>query len=537
MDCLNITVNESDQFINRLKQQDENILQFFDYDPVEEESYARRMQQPNNGREHEMAKIVRAYMADLNLSEAQQRALDALENGAKVVVGGQQAGLFTGPLYTFHKIISIIVKANELESTYETPVVPVFWIAGEDHDFDEVNHTYVMQQRTGTLKKVKYHTMAPPESNVSRYTPDKAALKQALTDYFAALPETPHSKVLYQQIAHFIDQADNWTSLFKQIVHECFSQSGLLLIDAQFEALREIEVPLFKQIIQHHEQIDNAFRTQQQRTGAAGLTPMIQTDTNVHLFMHEDGQRQLLKYEDGVYRLSKSDVTFSQAALLQKIEATPTDFSNNVVTRPLTEEWLFNTVAFIGGPSEIKYWAELQTVFHEMGIEMPIVLPRLRFTYVTPKIEKLLASYDLDLADMIANGTEAARQRFVRAQASEEVLVDMQQMLDQQHAFYERLQAQLNDSEDQRKLLKKNHQIQTHQYEYLQSRYLKNIERENEISMRHFHLLSQTLHPMGGLQERIWNPLQLLNEFGMEMYTSSTFPPLRYSFDQYVIKT
>lgn len=160
--------------------------------------------------------------------------------------------------------------------------------------------------------------MAPPESNVSRYTPDKAALKQALTDYFAALPETPHSKVLYQQIAHFIDQADNWTSLFKQIVHECFSQSGLLLIDAQFEALREIEVPLFKQIIQHHEQIDNAFRTQQQRTGAAGLTPMIQTDTNVHLFMHEDGQRQLLKYEDGVYRLSKSDVTFSQAALLQK---------------------------------------------------------------------------------------------------------------------------------------------------------------------------------------------------------------------------
>ncbi|PWZ94825.1 bacillithiol biosynthesis cysteine-adding enzyme BshC, partial [Staphylococcus pseudintermedius] len=76
-------------------------------------------------------------------------------------------------------------------------------------DFDEVNHTYVMQQRTGTLKKVKYHTMAPPESNVSRYAPDKAALKQALTDYFAALPETPHSKVLYQQIAHFIDQADN----------------------------------------------------------------------------------------------------------------------------------------------------------------------------------------------------------------------------------------------------------------------------------------------------------------------------------------
>lgn len=537
MDCLNITVNESDQFINRLKQQDPDVLQFYDYDPVKEESYARRMQQPNNGREREIAKVVRQYMADLNLSEAQHRALDALENGAKVVVGGQQAGLFTGPLYTFHKIISIIVKANELESTYDTPVVPVFWIAGEDHDFDEVNHTYVMQQRTGTLQKVKYHTMTPPESNVSRYEPDKDALKQALTDYFAALPETSHSKALFQQIAHFIDESDNWTSLFKKIVHECFAHSGLLLIDAQFEALRELEVPLFKQIIQKHEQIDNAFRTQQQRTVTAGLTQMIQTDTNVHLFMHEEGQRQLLKYENGVYRLSKTDVTYTQAELLEKIEAEPALFSNNVVTRPLTEEWVFNTVAFVGGPSEIKYWAELQTVFHEMDIEMPIVLPRLRFTYVTPKIEKLLATYDLDLADMIANGTEAERQRFVRAQASDEVLAEMQHMLEQQHAFYERLEAHLNASEDQRKLLKKNHQIQTHQYEYLQSRYLKNIERENEISMRHFHLLSQTLHPMGGLQERIWNPLQLLNEFGIDMYTSSTFPPLRYTFDQYVIKT
>lgn len=148
----------------------------------------------------------------------------------------------------------------------------------------------------------------------------------------------------------------------------------------------------------------------------------------------------------------------------------------------------------------------------------------------------MLASYDLDLADMIANGTEAARQRFVRAQASEEVLVDMQQMLDQQHAFYERLQAQLNDSEDQRKLLKKNHQIQTHQYEYLQSRYLKILSVKMKL-VCDISIYCHKRYIRWGLQERIWNPLQLLNEFGMEMYTSSTFPPLRYSFDQYVIKT
>ncbi|ARJ51601.1 bacillithiol biosynthesis cysteine-adding enzyme BshC [Staphylococcus lutrae] len=537
MDCLNMSVNESDSFIAGLIQQEQRILQFFDYDPTLDESYQRRMQQPSNGRERQLAQVIRQYMADLDLTVAQEKALHALEHGAKVVIGGQQAGLFTGPLYTFHKIVSIIVKARELEATYQTEVVPVFWIAGEDHDFGEVDHTYVMHQQSGRLEKVKYHTMHPPESNITRYQPNKEALKQALTDYFAVLPETTHTKTLYNTILKFIEQSDHWTSLFKKIVQACFKSSGLLLIDAQFEALREMEIPLLQQLIDKHEQIDQAFRTQQQRIVDAELAPMIHTDSNVHLFMHYDGQRQLLKYENGVYHLSKSEMTFHRETLLDLVQQSPDLFSNNVVTRPIAEEWLFNTVAFIGGPSEIKYWAELQGVFHTMEIEMPIVLPRMRMTYLTPKVEKLLKTYQLDASELIINGTEAAREQFIRAQASDAVLEDIRQMRQQQQDFYEKLCVQMGDSEPQRKLLKKNHQIQMKQNEYLETRYLKNIERENEISMRHFQILSQTLHPMGGLQERIWNPLQLLNEFGMEMYTSSTFPPLRYTFQQSIIKT
>ncbi|WP_281198830.1 bacillithiol biosynthesis cysteine-adding enzyme BshC [Staphylococcus schleiferi] len=537
MDCLSISVNERDQFIQRIMKQDNDVLKFYDYDPTEGESFERRMQAPNNGREKAIAKVIRNYMSDLVLSDAQARTLKALEAGAKVVIGGQQAGLFTGPLYTFHKIISIVVKANELENMYGEAVVPVFWIAGEDHDFDEVNHTYVMQERTGHLQKVKYHTMAPPESNVSRYVPDKDALKYALRVYFEVLPETKHSKSLYQNLLQWIDEATNWTTLFKKMIHACFKSTGLLLIDAQFEPLRELEKPLLQSIIKNHQKLDDAFRSQQKETVANGLSPMIQTDTNVHMFIHYEDQRQMIKYENGAFRLSKSDVTFDEATLLAEIDKNPSLFSNNVVTRPLTEEWLFNTVAFIGGPSEIKYWAELQKVFHEMDIEMPIVLPRMRMTYLSPKVEKLLETYRLDLGEVITEGTASAKARFIRAQASDEVLNEIARMREQQIEFYEKLDAIVGESEDNHKLLKKNHQIHTHQYDYLKTRYLKNIERENEISMRHFQILSQTLHPMGGLQERVWNPLQLLNQFGIDMFTSSTFPPLHYTFEQIVIKT
>ena len=129
--------------------------------------------------------------------------------------------------------------------------------------------------------------------------------------------------------------------------------------------------------------------------------------------------RQLLTEENGIYKLSKSEVTYREDELLDLIEQNPAQFSNNVVTRPVMEEWLFNTVAFIGGPSEIKYWAELSEVFNTLDVEMPIVLPRIKITYLYTRIEKLLQQYQIDIADVLTNGIEEKRQKFIREQASQ----------------------------------------------------------------------------------------------------------------------
>ncbi|UXR70310.1 MULTISPECIES: bacillithiol biosynthesis cysteine-adding enzyme BshC [unclassified Staphylococcus] len=536
MDCLNITIKENDSFIKEYTNHNADILQFFTYDPNKDESYKQRMAYKSNGREKEVANVVREYMSDLTLTQAQLENIAALSEGAKVVVGGQQAGLFTGPLYTFHKILSIVTKADELSTEYKEPVVPVFWIAGEDHDFDEVNHTYVMNQRIGQLKKVKYHTMTPPETTVSRYAPDREALHDTLVQFFESMPETVYSKQLFDEIDRMIQQSESWVDVFKQMIQLCFGERGILLIDAQDTALRNLEMPLLKEIIQRHEEVDQAFRNAQSQTTEAGLTAMIQTDTNVHLFLHEEDQRQLLSYVDGEFKLSKSDKTYSREALLSLVDEAPERFSNNVVTRPLMEEWLFNTVAFIGGPSEIKYWAELKGVFELFDVQMPIVLPRMRMTYLTSNTEKLLKKYDLTLEEVMETGTQSARDRFIRANASEVVLEQIEKMHETQQAFYETVTAEMSDTEDNKNLVKKNQEIQMYQLEYLKSRYLNNIARENEISMRHFEVLTQTLHPMGGLQERVWNPLQILNENGLNVYASTTFPPLPYTFDQIIIK-
>lgn len=158
MDCYKVIVNEKDQFISQYTQHDHNLMQFYDFDPNKDESFKTRMAQSNNGREQQLANVIRQYMSDLSLSTAQARALEHLAQGAKVVIGGQQAGLLSGPLYTFHKVLSIIVKSSELSTTYQQPVVPVFWIAGKIMILmRSIIRMYIMKKRSTHKSEVSYH--------------------------------------------------------------------------------------------------------------------------------------------------------------------------------------------------------------------------------------------------------------------------------------------------------------------------------------------------------------------------------------------
>ncbi|RIN04171.1 bacillithiol biosynthesis BshC, partial [Staphylococcus shinii] len=147
-----------------------------------------------------------------------------------------------------------------------------------------------------------------------------------------------------------------------------------------------------------------------------------------------------------------------------------------------------------------------------------------------------LKQYQLDENSIIEKGVEDYKKQFVRAQASQEFIDQIEHLKVQQTQLYQRLQAEVDGNNDNKQLLDKNNEIHQKQYDYLIKRYLLNIERENEISIKHFKELNEVLHPMGGLQERIWNPLQIMNDFGIDVFSPSTYPPLSYTFDHIIVK-
>ncbi|WP_323702670.1 bacillithiol biosynthesis cysteine-adding enzyme BshC [Mammaliicoccus sp. Dog046] len=537
MDCKKTIIDQQNSFIDRYTNHSEEILNFYEYKPGSQNDFEQRARTEANGRESELADVIESYMSDLDLTETQKDHLEQIRGGHKVVIGGQQAGLFTGPLYTFHKMVSIIVLAKEQSEKLNTPIVPVFWIAGEDHDFDEVNHTYVYDRISRQLNKVKYSTMEPPEKSVSQYSFDKDLIINALNELFRHIGETSHSKDVRHMVNKAIETSESWSDIFKHITHDVFKEQGLLLIDASYSKLRKLEVPMFKKMIEHSAQVDESFRKTQDDFSKVINKRMILTDSNVHLFYDYNEKRQLLMFEDNEFYLSKdTDVRFTKDELLSLVETYPERFSNNVVTRPVMEEYLFNTLSFVGGPSEIIYWGELKEVFNTLDIEMPIVIPRMRISYLTQESKKCLEKYNIDLDHVLINGVAQDKERFIREKASDDVLREIEEMKDSQKSFHQRLIEEIGDGYQNRKLIEKNNQIHQHQYQYLIDRYLLNVERENEISMRHFEIVEHTLHPHHGLQERVWNPVQLLNQFGMSMFSPSTYPPLSYTFEHITIE-
>lgn len=504
---------------------------FYHYDLSKDDIFKRRNEQPVHPHTAALAEVIRVYMSSLECSEQQQQNIDDLKKGAQVVIGGQQAGLFVSPLYTIHKIISIIILAREQSTALGRPIVPVFWIAGEDHDFSEVNHAFLYEAHDVRLKKIKFATKRQVDRSVSTFTMTDKERLDTVNHFISSLPETTYTS----RIKDLLMEAPlHWTEQFKQLIHELFKAEGLLLIDSQYAPLRKLETEALKWMLQHHVEINEAFLAGQNEMYKVTGEKMIETTTNVHLFIDYEEQRQLINYVDGEYVLSKSDIRFNREELETMIEEHPEQFSNNVVTRPLMQELMFNTLAFIGGPAEIKYWGELKQVFELRQQQMPIIIPRMRITYLTKRTKRLLEQYHLNAADVAMNGIGHHKAAFLAAEKNE-VLIDQIQAL--QKTVNESFTAMQQTAENQqtRTLLDANLKHHLMQISYLEKAYDREIKQKNNVALRHFEELSAALHPRHGLQERTWHPFQWINSYGFEMF-SEIISQLNYHYDQTFIE-
>ncbi|MCG7342775.1 bacillithiol biosynthesis cysteine-adding enzyme BshC [Sporosarcina sp. ACRSL] len=494
--------NNDEQFIHT----------FFDY-RNEQRAYPERLAELSGRpfQRKELASVIRSFMEPFGISQKASEHLEELSEDGVVVIGGQQAGIMTGPLYSVHKAITVILLAEEKRKELGVPVIPVFWVAGEDHDLNEINHVYT-ESSAGTTKH-KYPEKFVLKLMASDATYSHKEMTAFVEDVFRQFGETEHTKLLLEDVVAAVEAEATFTGFFVRLMNGLFQEQGLLFIDSAYKPLREIEKSHFVEFITESEKLATLVFEKETHYSSLGFGRPIEVEQEAaHLFyIHETG-RVLLSRKDGVFVNESTGIRFTSEEMLEIANERPWLLSNNVATRPIMQDLVFPVLAFVGGPGEIAYWALLKEAFHLFGIRMPILVPRVSMTFISKRAKQAMEQTSLTLDDVLSGKVEEVREEFIamlQNKRFENVLAETEMQLKRQ---YEELAE--GASTAMRQLLEKNLKFHEKQLDYLRKKAEEELLIRHETALRKYSILQNEILPEGSLQERIFTPYHFMNEYG-----------------------
>jgi bacillithiol biosynthesis cysteine-adding enzyme BshC len=347
-------------------------------------------------------------------SAARRANLAALARpGTACVVTGQQVGLFLGPLYTFYKAASAVVAARALEREAGVRCVPVFWLQSEDHDFAEIDHCHV--PRPGD-EPLTLRLAGPRGSRASvkhvRLGADVAALLAALGEALDGLPHA--AEVLALLGAHYREGA-SVVDAFAGVLAALFADEGLVLVDPREPAVARLAVPALRRALVEADAIEAALVARGRALRDAGFDEQVHVRPGAALaFVHAggaEGPRFRPERREGGFALSGDGVR-STGELVDRLERDPLSFSTSALLRPLVQDALLPTAAYLGGPGELAYYPQIAPLYPLFGLTPPVLAPRARFRVVDDRARSLLGRLGLSAAD-----AERPREELLRALA------------------------------------------------------------------------------------------------------------------------
>ncbi|QED47440.1 bacillithiol biosynthesis cysteine-adding enzyme BshC [Cytobacillus dafuensis] len=522
MEIVNLSLPATNRFATEYLTYSMEVQRNFHYRYDDQLEYEKRLHELM-GRSYmrmELANHIEQYMENFPTSNQVRASLKKLkQSNSTVVIGGQQAGILTGPLYSIHKIISIIALAKQKEQELNIPVVPVFWIAGEDHDYQEVNHVYI--EKDHKLEKKIYPEKLRDKRMVSDILLDQDQCLSWVDEIIQSFGETEHTKQLLDCLESAIRKSTSFVDFFAHIIMELFKESGLLIIDSGDKKLRTLEREFFIKQINNFKEITKSVKDQQAELNNCGFPSAIEMSKNaVNLFYYdnEHNERILLEYDEtkDVFYGKDGLFQFSMEKMLEIAGEFPEKLSNNVVTRPIMQEWLFPTLAFIAGPGEIAYWAELKTAFELFGLKMPPIVPRLNITILDRSIERDLKELDLDLQETLIFGIEKKKEEFLHSLKNLHLEKIFNNTKLEFQKNYEQLESYLQiEDRGLIPLLKKNEKLILNQLDFMESKLEHSVHLKNEVVINKYNKVGNALRPLGSPQERIINGLFYINQYGL----------------------
>jgi len=427
-------------------------------------------------------------------SEKTLANIERLHEGAHAVVTGQQVGLFGGPLMSLLKAAAVLSLAKQVEDA-GVPCVPVFWMATEDHDLAEVNQALLLDS-SYCLKPFTAVTEGKPDSPVANVRL-AAGTDNIVAQAAQLLGDSPVAEYLREGYR----ESETFSGAFARLITRIFSQYGLILLDPSDAELHRVAAPLFVEAIDRAPEVDEALLAQNKELSQAGYHEQVKvTEQSTPLFAVVDGARVPVHRANGQFTIRKQRL--SPEELKRLIADAPQNFNPNVLLRPVLQDYWLPTLAYIGGPAEIAYFAQVRVVYEKLLARVTPILPRMSATLLEPKIEKLLNKYELNLEDLF-HGETQLRQELAKHSLPQELKLDFEYGIRTVDEAMQRISESLHKLDQTLVGAAKNATSKMrYQVGRLEKRAAQAELRKQQVLARHAAMIENALFPHKTLQER-----------------------------------
>ncbi len=488
------------------------LKEYYSVNPFDEEEVKEKAERVSAIIDREqVVSALAEYHIQLGIEGAQSDQLKKFSNkDSLAIVTGQQLGVYGGPLFTVYKTISCILLAREWEKKLQRPVVPIFWMADEDHDFEEIASIGIPgfdEFKSVSLSQEGNGLPVSMEKVQKTYSDFKTKVVEELST-------TDFSGSLFAGLDEFYKPGNTHAQAFAQLISSWFSKDGLLIMGSNTPQLKGSVKELFKTSISQADSIQETLEKKSNELEKQYHRQVVVSDSNV-FFIDEESRR--VKLERTGEDWKAGELIFSEEKLLSMIEANPQNFSPNVFLRPVLQDMLLPTLGYVAGPGELAYYGQMKDLYPVFDLEMPIIFPRLSVTLLEKGIERIMeklpfamCSYNQRIEDLEAAYVDHANSKDIEG-VFNEWKSNLIKISSQPSQFIKEIDPTLEA------VVGKTVTGFSNEMDKLKGRVYRSIKQQEETQLKRIAKIKSQLFP-SGLQERSVSPVYFMNKYGLDIW-------------------
>lgn len=497
----------------------EEVSSYYEVNPFDGSALnAKAAEMPEPGGRSEAASLLRSLNAPFDPDAAALRNIDRLqEPGTLAIVTGQQLGLYGGPAYTVFKILSAIALSTRLEATLGRPVVPVFWLADEDHDYDEVRSLRVLNGEGVEQFSLPPRDAETPPVPVSEmvYPPEIRAVRQQLR---ATLIDTDFSDSLWELLDSCFTEGASFFDGFGSFMTRLFSKHGLVLAGSNSAGIKSFSRQTLITAVQKADTLREALEIQSQQIAEDYHRQATLYDSHLFYLHPEAGRIKIHRGEGENMWRTEAGQEWSSESLVTEIEEQPERFSPDVFLRPVLQDRLLPTFGYVAGPGELAYYGQMKQFYSHFDRSMPVIFPRMSATFVEPAIERIIGELPFGLEEYHSR-MEDLESGYVERTEQLDIESEFEEWHRQARSVAgEHIGALTSVDDTLEGAAEKALAAYHNELDKLKGKVYRAVKKRDQIQLGRIKRIRQNIFPERSLQERTLSTIYYMNKFGPDLW-------------------